>query len=151
MTIKPTLALAISCMLGVAACGMPVEDTRPGQPVKTRQTAFKEMLRAFEPMGKMLRSEGYQADKFELMATRFMATRDAPWTLFGADTHYPPTKAKAEVWSRKEDFEREKQAFLSSSDALRAAAKTRQEDVVKEAYFKVYDQCESCHKTFKEK
>lgn len=140
------LAVAVA---GLSACGGPVEDTRPGQPVKTRQVAFKEMLRAFEPMGIMLRENRYEADRFLVLAEAFMATRDAPWPHFGADTHYPPTKAKPEVWSRSESFEREKQAFLAATDELLAKARSRDAEAVRTAYFKVYDLCESCHQEFK--
>jgi cytochrome c556 len=50
----------LSTVALLAACGE-VEDTRPGQPVKTRQTAFKEIVKAFEPMGVMLRENRYDA------------------------------------------------------------------------------------------
>lgn len=142
---------ALFVALTVAACGGTVEDTRPGQPVKHRQEAFKAMLRAFEPMGVMLRDNKYQADKFASLAGELVAKREAPWSLFGADTNYPPTKAKPAVWSDAEAFERERLAFFAASDALFAAAQTRDPAQAKAAYDKVYDICKSCHDRFKEK
>lgn len=41
----------IALAIGLSACAEPVEDARPGQPMKTRQTAFKEMLRVLVPKG----------------------------------------------------------------------------------------------------
>jgi len=143
--------LLAAALLGLTACGQPVEDTRPGQPVKTRQTAFKEMLKVFEPMGTMLRTNSYHAEKFAALAAELSARRDAPWAHFGADTNYPPTKAKPAVWSKSEAFERERQAFLSATDELLVAAQGREAEAASKAYFKVYDLCQSCHREFKEK
>ena len=142
-----TLLLAA---LTLTACGE-VEDTRPGQPVKHRQVAFKEMIKAFEPMGTMLRTNRYEAEKFEKLAIELVSKRDAPWSHFGPDTNYPPTKAKPEVWSKADEFEKEKQAFLVASDKLLAAAKTRQRAPAEAAYIETYERCQSCHKTFRQK
>ncbi len=141
--------LALLATLG--GCSNAVEDTRPGQPVKTRQAAFKEMLRVFEPMGTMLRDGRYDATKFSALAEDLKQKRDGPWSHFGADTFYPPTKAKADVWAQPELFERDRKAFFNATDALLAAALTRQVGVVEKAYFAAYDTCQGCHKRFKEK
>ena len=141
--------LALLATLG--ACSNVVEDTRPGQPVKTRQTAFKEMLRVFEPMGTMLRDGRYDANKFAALAEDLKQKREAPWPHFGADTFYPPTKAKADVWAQPELFERDRKAFFDATDALFVAALTRQLGTVEKAYFAAYDTCQGCHKRFKEK
>lgn len=145
------ICLLAALALGLSACGQPVEDTRPGQPVKTRQTAFKEMLKVFEPMGTMLRTNSYQADRFAALAAELVARRDAPWAHFGADTNYPPTKARPEVWSKSEAFERERQTFFAATDALLAAAQGREAEAAHKAYFRVYDLCQSCHREFKAK
>lgn len=142
------LMLTAACL---AACSQPVEDTRPGQPVKTRQIAFKEILKVFEPMGTMLRTNQYAPEKFTRYAEELMTKRDAPWGHFGADTNYPPTKAKPEVWNEAERFEREKQAFMQATEELLAAARTQQQATAEKAYYKAYDLCQSCHKHFKEK
>jgi cytochrome c556 len=149
---KPAVVLmTFAVPLLLAACQRPVEDTRPGQPVKTRQLAFKEMLKVFEPMGTMLRTNSYEAEKFAALAGELMARREAPWRHFGPDTRYPPTKAKAEVWSEAAQFERERQEFFAASEELLAAAKTKDRAVAEKAYFKAYDRCQSCHDRYKEK
>lgn len=138
-------------LVTLGACSNVVEDTRPGQPVKTRQKAFKEMLRVFEPMGTMLRDSRYDPAKFSALAEDLKQKREGPWSHFGADTYYPPTKAKADVWAQPELFERDRQAFFTATDALFAAASARKLDVVEKTYFAVYDTCQACHKRFKEK
>lgn len=140
----------LSTVALLAACGE-VEDTRPGQPVKTRQTAFKEIVKAFEPMGVMLRENRYDADKFAMHAERLVARRDGPWSHFGPDTNYPPTKATPELWKQPEQFEKDKQAFLAATDALLAAAQRKDKAQSEAAYDKVHEACKTCHKQFKER
>jgi cytochrome c556 len=140
----------LSTVALLAACGE-VEDTRPGQPVKTRQTAFKEIVKAFEPMGVMLRENRYDADKFAAHAERLVARRDGPWSHFGPDTNYPPTKATPEVWQQPEQFTKDKQAFLAATDALLAAALSKDKAQSEAAYDKVHEACKTCHKQFKER
>ena len=137
-------------LLALAGCGE-VEDTRPGQPVKHRQVAFKEMLKVFEPMGTMLRTNRYDPDRFEKLAGQLATLRDTPWQYFGPDTDYPPTKAKPEVWSKADQFDQEKRSFLDATDKLIAAAKTHQRSPAEAAYIATYEHGQSCHKAFREK
>lgn len=142
-------ALLALCAAGlVAACGE-VEDTRPGQPVKTRQDAFKEMIRVFEPMGVMLREKRYEEEKFLRLATALIEKREAPWAHFGPDTNYPPTKATPRVWEEPTRFEEERERFFAVSDDLLAAAQSKELPRIETAYKAVYDSCKSCHTPFK--
>lgn len=132
----------------LAACGEP-EDTRPGQPVKQRQQAFKDIIKSFEPMGVMLRKGSYDAERFGKFATELVTKRDLPWSHFGPDTNYPPTKATPEVWSQPEAFEKEKQGFIAATDKLQAAVQSGDKTSIEKAYDTVHDSCKSCHKQFK--
>lgn len=145
------LASSLLAVLILSGCNQPVEDTGPGQPVKHRQEAFKAVLRTFEPMGTMLRDQRFNAGKFVALATELKTLRDGPWPYFTADTHYPPTKAKAAVWERPEAFEQARQAFVDATDALVLAAQSRELAQVQPAYEKVYDSCKACHNDFKDK
>ena len=140
--------LALSAAFLLAACGEP-EDTRPGQPVKQRQTAFKDIIKSFEPMGVMLRKGTYDAERFEKFTAELIVKRDLPWSHFGPDTNYPPTKATPEVWSKPAEFEQEKQAFIAATDKLQAAVQSKDKAQVVTAYEAVHDSCKSCHKQFK--
>ena len=143
------LTLVVLSALTLAACSSEVPDTHPDQPVTKRKQAFKAMLRSFEPMGVMLRTHGYRADEFARLANELNSRRDAPFNSFAADTHYPPTKAKAAVWERTQEFESERQKFYELTDALAAAAQTHDEASVRTAYDKVHASCKSCHDDFK--
>ena len=147
----PLIAALCLCIGLLTACSEP-EDTHPGQPVKTRQAAFKALLRSFEPMGTMLRTQRYDASAFKTLAEQMKSVENAPWSHFGPDTQYPPSKAKAEVWSDSATFEKEKQAFLKATETFHAhvdqGAKLPE---IEAAYKQVYEACQSCHKQFKEK
>lgn len=141
-------ALLLPALL--AACGTP-EDTRPGQPVKHRQQAFKELIRHFEPMGTMLRDNRYDADKFLALAENLASRRDAPWPYFGPETDYPPSKSKAEVWSQAAEFDQARQSFIAASDRLLAAARSKDKASIEKSYQETYDTCQGCHRRFRER
>lgn len=145
----PSILIAALLPVLLAACGEPA-DTHPGQPVTHRRAAFKEILRSFEPMGIQLRDGPYAADKFLAHAQGLAKAKDGPWPYFGADTNYPPTRAKAAVWSDPVKFEASKQAFLLAADKLLAAAELRDEKATRAAYETLHDSCRSCHKAFKD-
>ncbi len=133
----------------LSACGGEAEDTRPGQPVAHRRTAFKELMKAFEPIGIMMREGPYEAEKFKPLVDGVMARRDAPWQYFQPDTLYPPSKAKPEVWSDAAGFAAEKKTFFDATDKLAAAAKTSDENSARAAAKAVEDTCRDCHKAYK--
>lgn len=145
-----TMTLAV-CAAALAACSDVVEDTRPGQPVKHRQEAFKDILRVFEPMGTMLRTNSYDADRFALMAEALLERRDGPWSFFADDTYYPPTKAREAVWTRPDDFEDHLQAFVEATDELFEAAQARELARVRSAYDTAYGSCRNCHEEFRKR
>lgn len=143
-----TLASLMIVVALLSACGEP-EDTRPGQPVKARQQAFKALLRSFEPMSKMMKEDRYNADEFAVMAADLMAKRDEPWSHFGPDTNYPPSKSKPAVWDKAADFDQAKKDFLSATDALNAAAQAHDKARVETLYQRVYETCKACHDQFR--
>lgn len=147
--LRPLFLAIIVFPLLVTACGEP-EDTRPGQPVTQRRTAFKEILKSFEPMGVQLRNQRYDAKQFAVLANHLNKAKEGPWTHFGPNTNYPPTKAKAAVWSEPEKFEASRQSFLKAAESLVVAAESHDGKLVSVAYEAVHDTCRACHKYFKD-
>lgn len=143
--------LLFTLAASLLACGGPAEDTRPGQPVKHRQEAFKAMLRSFEPMGTMLRDNRYDPERFLSLATTLNTQRDTPWPHFGPETDYPPSKAKPEVWTRAAEFEQARREFIAATDELLLAAQEKNSARATQAHSRVYDSCQSCHRTFRNK
>lgn len=144
-----TRALVVLSVVLLTACGGEAEDTRPGQPVAHRRAAFKELIKNFEPMGVMVRTDAYDAKKFQVFAGNVMALRDEPWAYFKPDTQYPPSHSKDEVWSQPEKFEADKKAFYEATDKLAAIAGTPDEKVAAAAFNAAQETCKNCHKHFK--
>lgn len=147
--LRKLLLIATFPLLLLAACGEPA-DTRPGQPVTQRRAAFKEILKSFEPMGLQLRNQRYDAKQFSLLANNLNKAKEGPWAHFAPDTNYPPTKAKAAVWSEPEKFETSRQSFLKAAEALVVAAESHDVKQISIAYEALHDTCRTCHKSFKE-
>ena len=145
---KLTSILLVS-VLALSACGGEPADTRPGQPVAHRRAAFKEILKAFEPMGVMLRTGEYDAKRFQAWSRQLMTVRNGPWSYFKAGTQYPPSHATDAVWNDAAKFAADKQAFFDATDKLAAAAEKLDKAQAATAYEAVQNACRDCHKTFK--
>lgn len=133
-----------------AACGE-VEDTHPGQPVKQRQQAFKALLRSFEPIGQLLKDKRFDADRLSTLGAAFAEQRQAPWSHFGPETNYPPSKSTPEVWRQPEQFAQAREDFLKMSDDLLAAIGRRDRAEITAAHARVVESCQSCHRTFRQR
>lgn len=142
------LICLIPPLLALTACGEP-EDTRPGKPVATRQAAFKQIIRRFEPMGVMLRDKVYEPKGFAAQASKLNEIKDAPWAHFGPETQYPPSKSTDAVWQQPEDFAKARDVFLKSVSTLAQVAQSEKEEAVRKAYDDVHASCKSCHKVFR--
>lgn len=133
-------------VLALTACSAPVEDTRPGQPVKHRQDAFTALLKKTEAVGLALQEDRFNAERIQALVGQVTDARDEPWKYFGADTNYPPSKSLPEVWGQPEAFEAQRAAFFEAAEALSAA---KDEASVRDAYQKLSNSCKSCHDKFK--
>ena len=144
-----TPLLIVLCVVVLGACNSEPEDTRPGQPVAHRRAAFKEIIKVFEPMGVMMRTDSYDAAKLKKLTDELMARREAPWEYFKPDTLYPPSHAREEVWTEADKFEDKRKAFFDATDTLARVVETPDEASARRAYADVEASCKSCHKAFK--
>ena len=148
----PALILVLLAAAGgLAACSQSIPpDTFPGQPVTERNRIFKQMLRAFEPMGLMLRGkQTFVAADFQRHAEELKQLSTAPWTLFPPGSDYAPTKAKASIWERPAEFKQAQDEFISAAGKLAQAASSDAEETRRTAYEEVHRNCSSCHKAFR--
>jgi cytochrome c556 len=146
---RKAIFLILSLPLFITACSEPA-DTHPGQPVTQRRAAFKEIIKNFEPMGVQLRKDRYDAKQFLVHAKALDSLKEGPWSHFGPDTNYPPTKAKAAIWSEPEKFAENRQAFLKVVASLVVAAESSDVKQVSTAYEALHNTCSTCHKAFRE-
>ncbi len=144
------LSMALATL---SACSETPQDTRPGQPVATRQAAFKEMVRTFEPMGVMLRQGPFDEARFREHFARFRSTVDKPWPHFAEDTCYPPAKVTPAACSDLKGLQRRAEAFREAVAALEAvlAESSVSADALRAPYERVYQTCQDCHREYRKK
>jgi cytochrome c556 len=148
---KPFLTGLLCCP--PLPCSLPAakpEDTHPGQPVKQRQQAFKEIIKSFEPMGVMLRKGLVRARPLPRFRRKSCTPRA---TCRGATLARTPITRQARpgpsCGSSRNNSKPDKQAFLQASEALLAAAASKDKARIQPAYDAVHESCKACHDRFK--
>lgn len=141
-----TFVLALAT--GLAGCDQP----DPNSPAFKRRQAFKQIVRAAEPLGKMARGKDpYQPDTFAERAHELQQVAGLPWD------HFPPpqptdrekTRALPAIWQRPAEFEAKRQDFVAAVSGVVAAGDARSLDRVRPAVEKLENACMSCHKAFR--
>ncbi|WP_296491569.1 cytochrome c [Rhodoferax sp.] len=147
---KTTLITLIAATALLGGCSERAKDTHPQQLVSKRQAIFKNFTKTLEPMGLVAR------DRQEFVRAEFVASAMAlqelssqPWPYFTADGNYPPTRAKAEVWSRPGDFKEAQDSYLASVEKLVQAAQSADLPAVRTSVQAVEKSCKSCHDQFR--
>jgi len=154
--------LIAAAVWGLTGCSSEVTDPQPGQPVATRQKLFKTMLREFEPMGVMLRQGPFDAEQFVGHWRRFAELTDQPWPLFRADTCYPPAKVTPQACSDLSGLQQRAETFRAAVAQLGeqvaaleaeggSSGTSERRAAVKQAYDRVYDACQECHRGYRKK
>ena len=75
-------------------------------------------------------------------------SRDIP-ALFPEGTDFGETKAKPEVWSKREEFEKSAEEAAEKVDAFAAAVQTEDRRETLKAFKAMGDACKSCHEDFR--
>jgi cytochrome c556 len=143
----PALLLALAC--GAAqAQGQP---TKGEQALKYRKAVYQAIAWNFAPMGAMAQDKApFDAREFALRAGRVAAL-----TPMLAESYSPETKglgdskAKAELWSNRADFDAKMKDLVDRSATLASVAKGSDEAKTKAAFFDTANTCKACHDKYK--
>ena len=147
---KSIVIVAIATILTLSACNDTAKDTHPDQLVTKRNAIFKQFTRTLEPMGLVARErQAYNAREFLASALELEKISSQPWVYFTADSNYPPTHAKAQVWSKSSDFKAAQDSYLASVSQLVKAAQGGDVTVIRPAVNDVQKSCKSCHNQFR--
>ena len=147
---KPIVVLAMAMVLSLTACNDTPKDTHPDQPVTKRNAIFKQFTRTLEPMGLVARErQAYNAREFLASALELEKISSQPWVYFTADSNYPPTHAKAQVWSKSAEFKAAQDSYLATVSQLVKAAQGGDVAVIRPAVNEVQKSCKSCHNQFR--
>lgn len=149
---KLFLLLLSGLVAGVTlgGCSGEAKDTHPDQPVTKRRAIFKQFTRTLEPIGLVARGrKDYNPREVNVSALELQKLAQQPWALFTADSNYPPTRAKAEVWQKAADFKQAQEQYLATVTQLVKAAESGDLERIKPAVNEVEKSCKSCHNQFR--
>jgi cytochrome c556 len=146
--------LAVPALLVALACGAAQaqgQPTRGEQALKYRKAVYQAIAWNFAPMGAMAQGKApFDATEFALRAGRVAAL-----TPMLAESYSPETKgvdgskAKAELWSNRADFDAKMKDLVDRSATLATVAKGGDQAQTKAAFFDTANTCKACHDKFK--
>jgi cytochrome c556 len=147
--------LAVSALLFTFACGAAVaqgqQPTRAEQTLKYRKAVYQAIAWNFAPMSAMAQGKiPYDAKEFEMRAQRVAALTPMLSESYSPDTQsVPGSKAKAELWSNRADFDAKMKDLVDRSATLAAVAKTGDAAKSKAAFLDTAQTCKACHDKYK--
>jgi len=159
-----SLAIVAAASVNIFAADAPTAEKAAESPaakqakqaIEIRQAAFTLIGNSFRPIGEASQGkiEYNQAD-IQSRANRILVLTDFLDHSFPEASNLgdPATKAKAEVWTKKADFDKELKKFKDDVASLVkvAATETTATDAFKASAGAVAKDCKSCHEGFKAK
>ena len=119
-------------------------------PAEIRTQDFKKILRAFEPMGTVVRDrDPYNKAKFIVMADSLKQIAAEPFNHFPAGSIDEKSRAKPEIWSQPAKFAAARDTFLKSVNDLASTARSGDLASIKKSYGTVAQSCKACHDSYR--
>jgi cytochrome c556 len=145
---KILLTVAVSAMMIPAVFANNFEETADA--IEYRQAAFGLIAYNFGDMGAMLKGKKpFDAAVFSARADNVAALSKIPHEGFIAGSDKGDTEALAKIWQDKADFDSKMTAFQDNAAALAVAAKTTDENNIKQAFTNTGKSCKGCHDVYK--
>ncbi|MGI2173179.1 c-type cytochrome [Shewanella ulleungensis] len=145
---KTLLAIVATAIIIPAAIANNFEE--PADAIKYRQSAFSLIAYNFGDMGAMLKGKKpFDAAVFSSRADNVAALSKLPHEGFIAGSDKGDTEALAKVWQDKADFDSKMTAFQDNAAALAVAAKSTDQNLIKQAFANTGKSCKGCHDVYK--
>lgn len=154
-----SFAVLLSAGFAVTASAQTAAPSGPPparQAIEARKAVFTLIAGNFKPIGEVLQGKAsYDAAEVQKRATRVAFLSDLVGETFpeASNTGLPDTKAKAEIWTDRADFDKRVKLFREHAATLSqvAAKETTASDAFKAAAAAVGQDCKSCHEAYKVK
>ncbi|GGQ09992.1 cytochrome c [Shewanella litoralis] len=145
---KTLLAIAATAILIPAAFANNFE--KPADAIEYRQSAFGLIAYNFGDMGAMLKGKKpFDAAVFSSRADNVAALSKLPHEGFIAGSDKGDTEALAKIWQDKADFDSKMTEFQDNAAALAVAAKSTDQNLIKQAFANTGKSCKGCHDVYK--
>jgi cytochrome c556 len=150
------LALATVTVLGAASSVQAQDQPNADQAaVELRQSVFKLIGWAFDPVGGMLKNKvPFDAATVQKSAARIETLAPMITETFAHDTRKASglkTKAREGIWTNAADFKAKNDDLIKAAANLSAAAKGGDKKTVMQAAAQVGKACGACHDNFRDK
>lgn len=122
--------------------------------IKERQDFYKDLGKNFKGLNEALKSDSPSTDDLKKFAAAIGGKTGKIPALFPAGTGPDAgikAGAKAEIWQKWDEFQKDAGAFDGAAQALNAAAQSGDVATVKKAAQAVGEACKTCHETFRQK
>ena len=141
---------ATTVCVGLGGCWGMEQDNHPQKLLTKRRALFKQFTRTLEPMG-LVRNGRKEFNRAEFLtsAQDLEKLSDKPWIYFPEDGNYPPTHARAEVWSQPQRFHEAQLTFQAATHALAQTAQQGTPEQINAAVDAVTKSCKACHQDFR--
>jgi cytochrome c556 len=153
---QPTRAqrLAVPALLLALACGHAHAQGQPSkgeQALKYRKAVYQAIAWNFGPMSAMAQGKiPYDASEFAMRAGRVAAlTPMLPESYSPESQSVSGSKAKAELWSNRADFDAKMKDLVDRSATLATVAKGGDAAKSKAAFLDTANACKACHDKYK--
>jgi cytochrome c556 len=152
-SLKFRLRLALAAVGLAAALPAAAQFQKPEDAIKYRQSAMFVLGQHFGRLGAMANGKvPFDAASAQANADVVLAMSKLPFVAFGEGTDKGGnTKAKAEIWTKKADFDSKGKSMQDEIGKLAAAAKTGNLDQIKAAFDGAGKSCKGCHDDYREK
>jgi cytochrome c556 len=147
---RKLICLVALSLIAVSAVAQ-APAAKPEQVIAYRQSLFKTIVWNFMPMGAMVKgSKPWDAAEFKRrsIAVAFAAVQLDEAFAQGSDKG-AVTDALPAIWEQPDDFAAKLKAFQRTSNALRMAATTGDQEQIKAAFGEVRQTCGQCHESYR--
>ena len=144
--------LAIAAALAATATALVAfAQAKPEDQIKQRRSAYAVLGYNFANLGAMAQEKkAYNKDEAARSADIVAALADYPKGHFGAGTDKGETKARAEIWQNRADFDAKMDKMVNATKALPQAARADL-PALKKAVADAGGTCKACHDDFRAK
>lgn len=155
MQFVPPSRLAVPALLLALACGgaaaQAQQPSKAEQTLKYRKAVYQVIAWNFGPMSAMAQGKiPYDAKEFEMRAQRVAELTPMLSESYSPDTQsVSGSKAKAELWSNRADFDAKLKDLVDRSATLASVAKAGDPEKSKAAFLDTAQACKACHDKYR--
>ena len=150
MRASPVLTLLALAAATAAAAQSPQQNVAAS--IQARQTHYKEIGRSAKGINDELKSAAPSVPQIQAYAKTIAAYGPQIGTWFPHGTGSEAgvkTSARAEIWSKPDEFAKDVGAFKVESAAFYAVAQKGDLNTIRAEYPKLGETCKSCHQEFR--